>query len=197
MKYHIKPDGSTGVCTARIRCPYGDASAHYETQELADQASQSNMKSKFGVLGKQMSKAEAKAEIVDIGRTMEYLYAQNEAIHYFEIACKFDHKKYESSSKVQELKRDLKNQIEAITNQFVDVASIFDESAADFPASIEANNHLWFYMEDHDVENYEALSDEEYNQVVEELTDNITQHLGMSKEERAKARQDVIDELDL
>ena len=31
-KFHIKPDGSPGVCHARISCPYGDLeSEHYES----------------------------------------------------------------------------------------------------------------------------------------------------------------------
>lgn len=38
-KYHIKKDGSPGVCKATHNCPLGDANEHYNSVEEAQQYS--------------------------------------------------------------------------------------------------------------------------------------------------------------
>ena len=48
-KYHIKKDGTPGVCTAINRCPYGGEGEHYPTKEAAHDAFQKQMEIKHGL----------------------------------------------------------------------------------------------------------------------------------------------------
>jgi tRNA nucleotidyltransferase (CCA-adding enzyme) len=55
-KWHIKPDGTPGICTAKEgNCPYGEASQHYSSKEFAETAAQEILQQKFGYNKKQVA----------------------------------------------------------------------------------------------------------------------------------------------
>ena len=48
-KYHIKKNGTPGVCTAELSaCPLGGKDAHFDTLEAAQNAAQEKLESNFG-----------------------------------------------------------------------------------------------------------------------------------------------------
>lgn len=50
-KYHIKKDGTPGLCRAKKgKCPLGGSESHYSNLEEAEVAAQSQLEAKFGVL---------------------------------------------------------------------------------------------------------------------------------------------------
>jgi hypothetical protein len=52
-KYHIKPDGTPGKCTAKEgNCPYGGADAHYDSKQAAYEAFQKKMEQNNSVTEK-------------------------------------------------------------------------------------------------------------------------------------------------
>jgi hypothetical protein len=49
QRYHIKPDGTVGVCKAeKGRCPYGGEESHYDSPEKAYEAFQNRMEQEYG-----------------------------------------------------------------------------------------------------------------------------------------------------
>lgn len=48
--YHIKKDGTPGVCSAEGPCPLGGAEAHFPTEEAAYEEAQLRMENMFGVI---------------------------------------------------------------------------------------------------------------------------------------------------
>ena len=49
MSYHIKDDGTPGICTASVRpCPKGGSESHYDTYEEAYDAAQEKLKAEHG-----------------------------------------------------------------------------------------------------------------------------------------------------
>ena len=50
MKYHIKKDGTPGLCYARTKpCPLGGAENHFDTQEEAERVSQERFENEMGI----------------------------------------------------------------------------------------------------------------------------------------------------
>lgn len=50
LRYHIKKDGTPGICQAKEgECPLGDSSTHFESSYEANMASQKLMESQFGL----------------------------------------------------------------------------------------------------------------------------------------------------
>lgn len=46
-KYHIKKDGTPGICKAKLSCPLGDSNHHYDSIEEAQQVADKQNKQKF------------------------------------------------------------------------------------------------------------------------------------------------------
>lgn len=55
--YHIKRDGTPGVCSAEGACPLGGADAHFPTEEAAYNEAQRRMEDMFGVISDEKVKA--------------------------------------------------------------------------------------------------------------------------------------------
>lgn len=50
MRYHIKKDGTPGICQARVgECPLGGTDSHFDSSYEANMASQRLMEERFGV----------------------------------------------------------------------------------------------------------------------------------------------------
>lgn len=54
-KYHIKKDGTPGVCRAKNgNCPLGGSESHYDSMNEAQEAAQLQMEEKYGVISEQI-----------------------------------------------------------------------------------------------------------------------------------------------
>lgn len=71
-KYHIKKDGTPGVCRAKNACPLGGEESHFPTAEAAQEESQRRMEAEYGVNNSESSEIEQeqpKAELSFTERT--------------------------------------------------------------------------------------------------------------------------------